>query len=91
MTEWGMAKITEAKQSGEWRKKKGEEAPVMAPDVKRALARDGKARENFNRFTPSHQKQCLGWIESAKKKETRNRRIQEVVRLASLNKKLGMK
>ena len=63
----------------------------MPDDFKQALAKNIKAKDNFNQLAPSYQKQYLGWIITAKKTETRNKRIQEAVLLLSQNKKLGMK
>lgn len=54
---------------------------VVTPpkDFKQALARNPKARAAFARFSYSHQKEFVDWIESAKKADTRARRIESAV------------
>jgi uncharacterized protein YdeI (YjbR/CyaY-like superfamily) len=92
MTEAGLAKIRQAKENGEWEKAAGSvpESLSMPPDVQHALAANPTALENFQNFTPSYQKRYIGWITSAKRADTRQKRIQETVRRAEQNKKPGM-
>jgi uncharacterized protein YdeI (YjbR/CyaY-like superfamily) len=92
MTEAGLVKIREAKENGEWEKTAGSvpEKLTIPPDFQQALAANPKARKNFQKFTPSYQKRYIGWITSAKRKETRQKRIQETIRRAEQNKKPGM-
>ncbi len=57
-----------------------EERTVVVPeDFRRALAKDRKAQETFEKFAFTHRKEYVQWIESAKKPETRERRIAEAV------------
>ena len=63
---------------------------VVPGDLEAALAHNPKAEENFNKFAPSHKKQYLWWLKSAKKKEISERRIQEFVKRTEENIKLGM-
>jgi len=76
----GLARIEAAKQNGSWKKVDKIEARVVADDFKRALARNKKARAFFEQLAPSHQKQYIYWIESAKRAETRQRRIRETIK-----------
>jgi uncharacterized protein YdeI (YjbR/CyaY-like superfamily) len=46
---------------------------------------DQLAAANFDRFPPSASKQALYWVKSAKRPETRARRVGEVARLAALD------
>ena len=93
MTEYGLQKVEAAKQSGRW------EAPDQRPKLTfemsaafaEALSKNKSARETFENLSPSHQKQYLGWIEVAKRPETREKRIQESIRLLAAGKKLGLK
>lgn len=49
--------------------------PVVMPiELKRALAASPKAKAEFERFPPSHQREVIGYIIEAKKPETRERR-----------------
>ena len=51
-------------------------APVKVPAyLLAALRRDPKAREAFAAFPPSHQREYVDWIDSAKTDETRQRRL----------------
>lgn len=56
-----------------------------------ALRANKKARENFNNLAPSYRKQYVGWIATAKKEETRKKRIREAIELLARNEKLGMR
>jgi uncharacterized protein YdeI (YjbR/CyaY-like superfamily) len=56
--------------------------PVVVPiELKRALARSPKAKEEFEKFPPSHQREVIGYIVEAKKPETRERRAAKTVDL----------
>lgn len=92
MAEAGLKRIKEAKDSGEWSKVR--EAPkglVIPPCLKEALARDEKASHYFDKLAYSYKRQTVAWIASAKKEETRERRVAEVIRLFEQNRKLGLK
>lgn len=92
MAEAGLAKIKEAKADGRWGKVKFRESPARIPlELRAALKENAKAREIFDTYSPSYKKLIIGWIMSARKHETRLRRIEEVVELAAQNKRLGMK
>lgn len=58
---------------------------------KRALAGNVKARENFARLAPSYRRHFVAWVASAKKEETRKRRLREAIALLEKNKKLGLR
>ncbi|MDH5462439.1 MAG: YdeI/OmpD-associated family protein [Candidatus Bathyarchaeota archaeon] len=92
MTQAGLVKIREAKKSGEWFKTPPvRTALVIPPYMKEALAENKKAQENFNDLAKSYKRQFVGWINSAKREETRRRRLAEAIRLLEKNEKLGMK
>jgi hypothetical protein len=48
-------------------------------DLARELDRDAGARAAFARLSYTDQKECVGWIEGARRPETRRRRITRVV------------
>jgi len=57
-----------------------EERTVIVPnDFRKALATDPVAKQAFDRFAYTHRKEYVGWIESAKRPETRQRRITDAV------------
>lgn len=59
--------------------------------VKQALMANPNAWKYFQSLAPSYRRYCIGWIMHAKKDETRQRRLREVVSLLAQNKKLGLK
>jgi len=92
MTEAGSTIISEAKRSGEWFKSASiRKTLIIPPYVKEALESNQKVLENFNNLAKSYKKQYIGWITSAKKEETRKRRLTEVIEILERNRKLGMK
>jgi uncharacterized protein YdeI (YjbR/CyaY-like superfamily) len=92
MTKAGMIKINAAKKNGEWNKKIVAEINFKMPsELSQLLSANKKAREFFKELSPSHKKQYIGWIASAKKEETREKRAGEAIRLLKAKQKLGMK
>jgi uncharacterized protein YdeI (YjbR/CyaY-like superfamily) len=67
-------------------------APRPVPTyVLTALAADPLARARFEALPPSHRRQYLAWIDSAKREETRRRRLEQAVQMLSAGKRLGLK
>jgi uncharacterized protein YdeI (YjbR/CyaY-like superfamily) len=64
---------------------------AIPPDFRRALARNAKAREHFERLAPSYRRYYVAWVATAKKLEMRERRLREAMALLAQNKELGMK
>jgi len=92
MTKAGLAKIREAKSNGEWFKTAPVKKELIIPAyIKKAFATNEKALDNFNELANGYKRQLVGWITSAKKEETRKRRLMEAIQLLEQNKKLGMK
>ena len=56
-------------------------------DLKKALARDPQAKAFFKELSYTHRKDYVTWITSAKRPETRARRVEETVKLLSEGKK----
>ena len=50
-------------------------AVKVPPDLEKALAGNARARAAFERFSPSHRREYVEWIEEAKRAETRARRV----------------
>lgn len=63
----------------------------LTPEIEAALHENKTAWKNFQALAPSYRKQYAGWIQSAKRPETRLKRLEEAVRLLEENKKLGLK
>jgi uncharacterized protein YdeI (YjbR/CyaY-like superfamily) len=92
MAEAGLAKIREAKDNGKWSETfMVKRETVLPPSLKKVLMRNEKAWKNFNELAPSYKRLYAGWILSAKREETRRKRLKEAVELLEKNKKLGMK
>ena len=89
MTPAGMLAIDEAKRSGSWKTLDKVDAVVMMPELKAALARNRKAREQFERIPLSQKKQFLWWISSAKREETKQNRVRNTVLLLAENKSMS--
>lgn len=92
MTEFGWQKINAAKKSGYWDNPHTPPAFfTIPPEFEHALAENKQANAHFKNLAPGYQKQFIGWIATAKRPETRQRRIREAIELLELGKKLGMK
>lgn len=83
MTSAGMEKIAAAKRDGTWAHREAADSLVVPPDLRKALASDQRAKKGFERMPPGRKRQLLGWIHDAKRPETRERRIAQVVELAA--------
>ncbi|MCX6597922.1 MAG: YdeI/OmpD-associated family protein [Acidobacteria bacterium] len=81
----GLAKIEGAQADGSWTALDEVEQMVIPPDVVEALAANSAAQGYFNQFNGSSIRGILQWISSAKRPETRAKRIAETVRLAAQN------
>ncbi len=81
----GLAKIEAAKRDGSWELLDDVDALVVAEDLAAALDANPEARRNFDAFSASIKKQVLYRVYSAKRAETRAKRIEEAVRLAAEN------
>ena len=92
MTEAGMARIREAQERGEWGKMREVSKELVIPSfIEKALASNEKAHAFFDTLANSYMRQIVGWVSSAKKEETRSRRLEEVIGLLEKNQKLGLK
>jgi uncharacterized protein YdeI (YjbR/CyaY-like superfamily) len=85
MTKSGQAMIDIARQTGTWEALKDVENEVIPDDLQKLLARNKTANKNFQAFSSSSKKIILGWIISAKRPETRQKRIEQTVALAADN------
>lgn len=81
----GLAAIEAAQQNGSWNAYDAIENLTVAEDFSAALAVNPTALKNFEAFSNSTKKQILWYIESAKRPETRAKRIQQIVESAGQN------
>ena len=76
-----------------------ESRPALSPtvsdavgkDVKQAVAKNRKAADHFTRLPPGYLRTTMRWINSAKKPETRERRIAEFVAVTARGERVGDK
>ena len=85
MTDAGRRVVEEAKASGTWTLLDSVEALEVPDDLAEALASNEAAQRHFDAFPPASKKIILTWIATAKREETRTKRILETVRLAAVN------
>ena len=63
----------------------------LPPYIRKAFRGEPQAWKNYQNLTPSQQRRYLGWIEYAKKDETKMKRLREAISLLSAGRKLGLK
>jgi len=85
MTRWGLAAFAKRTQEVSPSERIDVDDLATPSDFEDALRANKTAWDNFERFTPGYRKRYLMWILTAKKPETRNRRIAEAVSLISRN------
>lgn len=64
---------------------------ALPPYIEEALKTVPRAWQYFNQLAPSYQRGYIGWIDSAKRQETKERRLREALSLLASGKKLGLK
>ena len=90
MTESGLKAIEIAKQNGAWNKLDSIDIRLETPkQLADAFSKNQRARKEFEALARSRKKQLLWWIESAKRDETKEKRIKETIRLLVENKQPG--
>jgi uncharacterized protein YdeI (YjbR/CyaY-like superfamily) len=93
MTEHVLRLVEAAKRTGHW------DAPTRKPTLTfempaaftEALKDNAKAKETFDNLAPTYRKQYLAWIGTAKRAETKEKRIKESIRLLEKGEKLGLR
>ena len=83
MTPAGLAVIEAAKADGSWTTLDDIEALVVPPDLSAALSAEPDAERAFHSRSAPQRKLALYWIASAKRVETRARRVADIVRAAA--------
>ncbi len=83
MTAAGLEKIDQAKVNGEWEAAVAREDVTAIPaDLEQELRRNG-VWESFTGWPASRKQQYLYWVSSAKRPETRQRRIEAITMMAT--------
>jgi uncharacterized protein YdeI (YjbR/CyaY-like superfamily) len=84
MTDRGHATIEVARSTGTWQVVPDDLTAAVPVDLRASLETNAAARDHFARFPPSSQRLILEWVASAKRPETRQRRIDRTVELAAV-------
>ena len=88
MHDSGLKKIEAAKNDGSWQVLDQVENLKIPEDLLAAFKNNFVAYKNYKNFSPSYRKSYLYWLNSAKRPETRNKRIAEIIRLCVENIKM---
>jgi uncharacterized protein YdeI (YjbR/CyaY-like superfamily) len=65
--------------------------PLLPAYIAKALKANSTAWEFFRGLAPTHRRDFVVWIHTAKRPDTRDRRIRESIALLAAGKKLGLK
>ena len=79
MTAAGMAAIDDARADGSWTLMDAAEAQIEPPELRAALDRNPAARTHWDRFSAPARRSLIWWVISAKRDETRYRRVLAIV------------
>ena len=87
LREPGLAAIAAAKENGAWTLLDTVEALLEPEELRVALDAEPAARSHWDGFPRSAKRAALEWIVTAKRPETRAKRIADIVRAASENRR----
>jgi uncharacterized protein YdeI (YjbR/CyaY-like superfamily) len=92
MTDTGLSKIKAAKKTGLWVQTGRPNISLDMPlELAKALDKNKRAKENFEKLALSYRRHYIGWIQAAKRDETKKKRIRESILLLAKGKRLGLK
>ena len=81
----GYEKIEVAKQNGSWTALDDVENLIIPTDLQIAFDANEIAFKNYLTFSKSYQKSYLYWLNQAKREQTREKRIKEIINLCKQN------
>ena len=70
--------------------KRPRQSPAVPPYIEEAFKEEPRAWATFEHLTPRERILYVGWIDNAKRAETKARRIEKAVGLLAAGKKLGL-
>jgi len=91
MTEAGLRKYRDRSAIPSRREQLGGAEFTFRPALLATLQSASAAWENYNRLPPSLSKQYTGWVMSARREETQERRLKELIEVLSKGERLGLK
>jgi uncharacterized protein YdeI (YjbR/CyaY-like superfamily) len=69
--------------------RKSEAHPTELPEnLETAFRRQVKAWKNFQQFPPSYRRMTIAWVASAKKEETRMKRLEKLMEFSAANRRI---
>ncbi|MGZ6214052.1 MAG: YdeI/OmpD-associated family protein [Candidatus Limnocylindria bacterium] len=87
MTDAGLRVIEAARADGSWSMQDAAEALIEPPELRTALDASPEARRNWDAFPKSPRRLLIWWVMSAKRPETRERRVARIVEEATLGRR----
>jgi len=87
MHQSGLKSIEIAKENGSWIALDDVENGVIPEDLQKAFDLHSKAFQNYQNFAKGYRKSYLYWLNQAKRKETRIKRITEIIKFCEANQK----
>lgn len=82
MTEFGLNSIKLAKQNGSWNRLDSVEIRMEIPaELKKAFKTNNSAKKIYEKLAPSRKKQIIWHIKSAKRIETKEKRVNDIINL----------
>lgn len=85
MTKAGFEIVEKAKQNGSWTILDEAEALIIPIDLEKEFETRPNAKQYFLTLSRSDKRNILQWLTLAKRQETRQKRITEIVELANQN------
>lgn len=85
MHEAGLTKIKVAKQNGSWIALDDVENLIIPENLQKEFDKNPIAFENYQNFSKSYRKGYLYWLNQAKRDETKQKRIKEIISLCKKN------
>jgi len=83
--ESGLRRIAAAKKDSSWTALDDVEKGVVPIDLQKAFDQNPKAFKNYQNFAPGYRKSYLYWLNQAKREETRQKRIAQIIKLCEEN------
>jgi len=81
----GYKSIKVAKENGSWTFLDAVENGVIPETLQKEFDKYPIAFKNYMNFAPSYRKSYLSWLNAAKRKETQQKRITEIIKLCNAN------
>lgn len=92
MTEIGLSRVANVLNEESTRKLNNQKQQLeLSTDLLEQIKSNKEAWEYFNKLAPSHKRNYIDWIMSAKREITRNNRVKQAIELLAKNQHLGMK